>query len=64
MGRTRQIFSRTFDFSTYLWAALIYLCITAIFVLIWRQAERRLSRHIEAHHKPRVAAQPAKEPQA
>ena len=64
MGRTRQIFSRTFDFSTYLWAALIYLCITAIFVLIWRQAERRLSRHIEAHHKPRIAAQPAKEPQA
>jgi len=46
MGRTRQVFSRSFDFSIYLWAALIYLCITAIFVLMWRQAERRLSRHI------------------
>ncbi|MFD2740665.1 ABC transporter permease [Sulfitobacter aestuarii] len=46
MGRTRQIFSRSFDFSIYLWAALIYLCITAIFVLLWRLAERRLSRHI------------------
>lgn len=47
MGRTRQIFSRSFDFSAYLWAALIYLCITAIFVLLWRLVERRLSRHIE-----------------
>lgn len=46
MGRTRQVFSKTFDFSSYLWAALIYLCITAIFVLLWRAAERRLNRHI------------------
>ena len=46
MGRTRQVFSKTFDFSVYLWAALIYLCITAIFVIVWRQAEHRLSRHL------------------
>lgn len=46
MGRSRQVFSRTFDFSVYLWAAVIYLCITAIFVLLWRQVEQRLSRHI------------------
>ena len=49
MGRTRQVFSRTFDFSVYLWAAVIYLCITAAFVLLWRLAERRLSRHIPLH---------------
>lgn len=49
MGRTRQIFSRTFDFSVYLWAAVIYLCITAAFVLLWRLAERRLSRHVPIH---------------
>ncbi|WP_226925746.1 hypothetical protein [Meridianimarinicoccus sp. MJW13] len=55
MGRTRQVFSKTFDFSVYLWAALIHLCVTAIFVLIWRQAERRLSRHIDARNKPRTA---------
>lgn len=61
MGRTRQIFSRSFDFSVYLWAALIYLCITAIFVLLWRHAERRLSRHIDRPGKPRATA---KEPQA
>lgn len=52
LGRTRQVFSRTFDFSVYLWAALIYLCITALFVLVWRQAERRLGRHIDAPHTP------------
>ncbi|HRX73694.1 MAG: ABC transporter permease [Rhodobacteraceae bacterium] len=64
MGRTRQIFSRTFDFSVYLWAALVYLCITAAFVLLWRQAERRLSRHIHAPGMPRASAQPFKESQA
>ena len=33
MGQTRAIFQKTFDFSVYLWAALIYLCLTAIFVV-------------------------------
>lgn len=47
MGRTRQVFSKTFDFSVYLWAAVIYLIITAIFVVLWRLTERRLSRHID-----------------
>lgn len=51
MGRTRQVFSRSFDFSVYLWAALIYLAITAAFVVIWRIAERRLSRHLAARAK-------------
>lgn len=58
MGRTRQVFSKSFDFSIYLWAALIYLCITAIFVLVWRQCERRLSRHIDA--RARSSAQSPK----
>ncbi|MBL1437805.1 MAG: ABC transporter permease [Rhodobacteraceae bacterium] len=56
MGRSRQVFSRTFDFSVYLWAALIYLCITAIFVLLWRLVEQRLSRHIapkSSAHSPK-----------
>lgn len=64
MGRTRQVFSKTFDFSVYLWAALIYLCITAIFVLLWRQAERRLSRHIYAPYKAQSTAQSLKETRA
>jgi len=61
MGRTRQVFSKTFDFSVYLWAAVIYLCITAIFVLLWRQVESYLSRHIDARDKPRGGAVPLKE---
>lgn len=51
LGRTRQIFSKTFDFSSYLWAAVIYLLITAIFVLLWRWAERHLSKHIGARER-------------
>ena len=47
MGRTRQVFSRTFDFSSYLWAALIYLGITVVFVYLWRQAELRMTRHLQ-----------------
>jgi polar amino acid transport system permease protein len=43
MGQTRAIFQKTFDFSVYLWAAVLYLCLTAIFVWIWRQFEVRLS---------------------
>ena len=62
MGRTRQIFSRSFDFSIYLWAALIYLCITAIFVLLWRQGETRLSRHIGPRNTGRSILSPPEGP--
>lgn len=63
MGRTRQVFSRSFDFSVYLWAALIYLCLTAIFVLLWHQVERHLSRHIKQVKTPNAASQRPKETQ-
>lgn len=46
MGRTRQIFARSFDLSIYLWAALFYLALTTAFVLAWRMGERRLNRHL------------------
>ena len=46
MGRTRQIFSRSFEFSVYFEAAALYLLITVSFVFLWRQAERRLTRHM------------------
>lgn len=59
MGRTRQIFSKTFDFSVYLWAAVIYLCITALFVFLWRLAEARLSRHIGARERVAATAETA-----
>lgn len=46
MGHTRRIFSQTFDISVYFWAALIYLTITSVFVLVWRLVEKRLTRHM------------------
>jgi polar amino acid transport system permease protein len=46
MGQTRAIFQKTFDFSVYFWAAVLYLCLTAIFVFIWRRLEHRLSPHV------------------
>lgn len=48
MGRTRQIFARSFEFSVYFQAALLYLAITIGFVFLWRLAERRLTRHMTA----------------
>ncbi len=52
MGQTRTIFAKTFDFSVYLWAALIYLIMTTIFVAIWRHLEQRLSPHIHGLARP------------
>ena len=46
MGQTRFIFARTFDFSVYLYAAVIYLLITGAIARVWSLAERRLSRHL------------------
>lgn len=53
MGVARQTFQKTFDFSAFLWAAVLYLCITAVFVLLWRAAERRLSPHLLALERMR-----------
>lgn len=46
MGQTRFIFARTFDFTVYLYAALIYLAITEVIRRVWGVMERRLSRHL------------------
>ncbi|WP_029074841.1 ABC transporter permease [Kaistia adipata] len=46
MGRSRQIFLHSFDFAIYIWAAAIYLMITACIVLLWRLIELRLARHM------------------
>lgn len=46
MGQTRFIFARTFDFTVYLYAALIYLAVTEVIGRVWNWAERRLSRHL------------------
>jgi polar amino acid transport system permease protein len=48
MGQTRFVFARTFDFSVYLYAALIYLAITETIRRVWNRIEARLSRHLLA----------------
>lgn len=46
MGQTRAVYAKTFDFSVYIWAALIYLAITAAFVAVWAWLEQALSPHV------------------
>ena len=57
MGETKAVFAKTFDFSIYLWAAIIYLVITAVFVRVWRLLEKALNPHL-AGHAPAEAAHP------
>ncbi|MCR9122839.1 MAG: ABC transporter permease [Phyllobacteriaceae bacterium] len=46
MGETRRAFSRTFDFQTYLWAAVFYLVIVETLRIVLDRIERRLTRHL------------------
>lgn len=47
MGQTRYAFSRTFDYQTYLWAAIFYLTIVEALRHLWNWIERRLTRHLK-----------------
>lgn len=47
MGVTRLAYSRTFDFQTYIWAALIYLLIVELLRNIIEVIERRITRHLK-----------------
>jgi polar amino acid transport system permease protein len=46
MGQTRFIFARTFDFSIYLYAAVIYLAVTEAIRRLWRLIEHAASPHL------------------
>lgn len=46
MGQTRLAFSRTFDLTFYLWAALFYLVIVGIISAVVKQIERAITRHL------------------
>lgn len=46
MGETRRAYARTFDFQTYIWAALIYLGLVEILRMTIDRIERRLTRHL------------------
>jgi polar amino acid transport system permease protein len=46
MGETRRAYGRTFDFQTYLWAALLYLAIVEVLRNLTNIIEKRLTRHL------------------
>ncbi len=46
MGVTRLAFARTFDFSVYLWAAVLYLIIVETLRRLWAWLEAQLTRHL------------------
>jgi polar amino acid transport system permease protein len=45
MAVTRRAFSNTFDFQTYIWAAVFYLVIVETVRILWNRLEKRLTRH-------------------
>ena len=47
MGETRYAFSRTFDYQTYLWAAIFYLAMVEGLRNVWSLVEARLTRHLK-----------------
>ncbi len=47
MGETRYAFSRTFDYQTYLWAAIFYLTMVEALRHLWAFIEARLTRHLK-----------------
>ncbi|KQT86186.1 ABC transporter permease [Aurantimonas sp. Leaf443] len=47
LGETRRAYSRTFDFQTYIWAAVLYLMIVEALRHLTDFAERRLTRHLK-----------------
>ena len=47
MGETRLAYSRTFDFQTYIWAALIYLAMVETLRHVIEWIERRITRHLK-----------------
>jgi polar amino acid transport system permease protein len=46
MGVTRLVFSRSFDFQVYLWAAIIYLVLVEAIRRLWDALEWRMTRHL------------------
>ncbi len=58
MGQTRFVFARTFDFSIYLYCAMIYLAITETIRRILGAVERAASRHL--HMSDTATVTPAK----
>ncbi len=46
MGATKLAFSRSYNFDVYLWAAIIYLCLTESIRIVLSRINARLTRHL------------------
>ncbi len=46
MGETRRAYSRSFDFQTYIWAAILYLTMVEVLRNIVDWIERIITRHL------------------
>jgi len=47
MGETKRAYSRSFDFQTYIWAALMYLSVVETLRRLWNRFEAYLTKHLE-----------------
>ncbi|MGH6924234.1 MAG: ABC transporter permease [Propylenella sp.] len=56
MGETRRAYSRSFDFETYIWAAIIYLIMVEALRRVWDRLELRLTRHLKRAESAKKAA--------
>jgi len=55
MGQTRIAFARSFDFTVYAFAALLYLTLTETVRRLWNRIEARLTRHLAPRGNTRPA---------
>jgi polar amino acid transport system permease protein len=51
MGQTRFVFSKTYDLSFYIWAAVFYLVLVEVMSRIINAIEARITRHIILRHQ-------------
>jgi polar amino acid transport system permease protein len=51
MGETRRAFSRSYDLSIYLYAAVLYLILVETIRRVWNRLDARLTRHLRRDEK-------------
>ncbi len=55
MGETKLAFSRSYDLTIYLYAAVLYLLLVESIRRVWNVLELRLTRHLRRDNQPRQA---------
>lgn len=59
MGETRIAFSRSYDLTIYLYAAVLYLIVVEVIRRLWNRMELRLTRHLRRDRQETAAAETA-----